>query len=247
VGILERKERERQMRRELIIGASEAVFFEKGLRAATLDEIAERAEVSKGTIYLYFSSKEDLYCSLMTRALSLLLGGFREAKPEEAGPRQALTRLSEAYLNFSRAHSHLFKMLAAAENPGITENISAEVFAGLENASDKVLSYVATFVQSGIDKGIFRRDLSSHEAVVLFWTSLSGLLNLKERSLAMKKGNVLNADSIIGSVDFDSLYRKCMDLLLSFLGTDESGREDGGDSSANPRRPVKKSRTVRRK
>ncbi|HQT91081.1 MAG TPA: TetR/AcrR family transcriptional regulator [Candidatus Kryptobacter bacterium] len=247
MGILERKEREKLMRRETILGAAEAVFFEKGLRAATLEEIAERAEVSKGTIYLYFSTKEDLYCSLMTRGLLLLLNSFREAKPEEVAPPSALGRLSAAYLDFSRSHSHLFKMLAAAESPAVTETVSAEVFAALEDASDKVLSYVATFVQRGIDDGVFRKDLSSQEAVVLFWVSLSGLLNLKERSLAMKNGNVLNADSIIGSVDFDSLYNKCMTLLMSFLGTGESGPGDARRVSGNLRRPAKKARTVGRK
>ena len=55
MGILERKKREKQMRRDAIIRAAEAVFFEKGVRAATLEEVAERAEVSKGTIYLYAS------------------------------------------------------------------------------------------------------------------------------------------------------------------------------------------------
>ncbi len=235
------------MRRETILGAAEAVFFEKGLRAATLDEIAERAEVGKGTIYLYFSSKEDLYCSLMTRALVLLLGSFREANAEEAGPSEALGRLSGAYLNFSRTHSHLFKMLAAAESPAVIENVSPEVFAALEDASDNVLSYVATFVQRGIDDGVFRKDLSSREAVVLFWVTLSGLLNLKERSLAMKNGNVLNADSIIGSVDFDSLYKKSLTMLMSFLGKDESGPGGAVIISGNTGRRGGRAKTVKRK
>lgn len=140
MGIPERKEREKLMRRETILGAAEGVFFDKGLRAATLDEIADKAEVSKGTIYLYFASKEDLYCSLMTKALILLLDTFREFKPEEAGPETALRKFGEAYFEFSSRHSHLFRMLAAVESPAITEHVSPEVFSALEEASDKVLA-----------------------------------------------------------------------------------------------------------
>ncbi len=227
MGILERKEREKQMRHDMISDAAEAVFFEKGLRAATLDEIAERAEVSKGTIYLYFSSKEDLYCTLMTKGLVLLLEAFRATKPEEFGPVEAIDRLGEAYLTFSREQSYLFKMLSAIESPTVNENVSPSVFSSLEDASDNILGYVATFIRKGMDEGAFRKDISAHEAVVLFWVSLSGILNLKERSSAMKAGNVMKADSIIGSVDFDSLYRKCRTYLRNLLLADETQPEEG--------------------
>ncbi len=61
MGILERKEKEKQQRRDDILGAAKEVFFSKGLMSATMDEIAEKAELSKGTLYLYFASKEELY------------------------------------------------------------------------------------------------------------------------------------------------------------------------------------------
>ena len=60
MGTHERKEREKEHRREEILAAAQAVFFEKGLQNSTMDEIAERAELSKGTLYLYYKSKEDL-------------------------------------------------------------------------------------------------------------------------------------------------------------------------------------------
>ncbi|MEL6687097.1 MAG: TetR/AcrR family transcriptional regulator [Pseudomonadota bacterium] len=53
------------MRRDAILEAALSEFYEKGLAAARLDDIAERAGVSKGTLYLYFSSKEDLFRGLI--------------------------------------------------------------------------------------------------------------------------------------------------------------------------------------
>ena len=47
------------------MAAAKAVFFEKGYFSATIDEIARRADITKGTVYLYFKSKDDLYASLM--------------------------------------------------------------------------------------------------------------------------------------------------------------------------------------
>jgi TetR/AcrR family transcriptional regulator len=54
MGIVERKEREKEHRKEEILDAAQKVFFERGLVTATMDEIAETAELSKGTLYLYY-------------------------------------------------------------------------------------------------------------------------------------------------------------------------------------------------
>lgn len=223
MGIAERKEREKQLRRDLILKASEEVFFEKGLRAATLDEIAERAEVSKGTIYLYFASKEDLYYSLMTKGLSMLLKAFEDSEPDETNPRGALLQLGDAYRRFSSEQSYLFKMLAVVEDPVVNEQVSPQALSELEKTSDKVLSYVAKSVRKGIDTGAFRKDLSPYEAVILFWVSLSGVLNLKARAAAMRDNEFVDKDSVLHHVDYDLLYNKCMNFLANLLVGDTTG------------------------
>ncbi len=59
--VLPRRERERQMRRQEMLQAARAVFAEKGYTHATLDEIAQRAEFGKGTLYNYFEGgKEEI-------------------------------------------------------------------------------------------------------------------------------------------------------------------------------------------
>ncbi|NIR14250.1 MAG: helix-turn-helix transcriptional regulator [Desulfobacterales bacterium] len=60
MGIEERKEREKQMRRRQIIDAAEKVFAEKGFSGATIENIAEQAELSPATLYLYFKNKDGI-------------------------------------------------------------------------------------------------------------------------------------------------------------------------------------------
>lgn len=55
----------KEVRVKEIIAAAKAVFFEKGYFGSTIDEIAQRAGISKGTVYLYFKNKDELYASLM--------------------------------------------------------------------------------------------------------------------------------------------------------------------------------------
>lgn len=61
MGIAERRQREKELRREAIIKAATEIFKKKGLTASTMEEIASRAELSKATLYLYFTNKEELF------------------------------------------------------------------------------------------------------------------------------------------------------------------------------------------
>lgn len=70
------KERQRQERRELILRAAEAEFMEKGYRDTLMDEIAARVGIAKGTVYLYFPSKQDLVLALIEREFELFLETF---------------------------------------------------------------------------------------------------------------------------------------------------------------------------
>src|SRR4030067_2739877 len=72
MGILERKRGEKEARRQQIIVAAKRVFSEKGFNKSTMEDIAQEAELSPGTLYLYFKNKEELYASLSLRILQYL-------------------------------------------------------------------------------------------------------------------------------------------------------------------------------
>jgi TetR/AcrR family transcriptional regulator, repressor of fatR-cypB operon len=68
-----RREREKAAHRKEIMAAAVKVFARRGFGSATLDEVAQEAEFSKGALYLYFSSKEDiLYNILVTMSLDIV-------------------------------------------------------------------------------------------------------------------------------------------------------------------------------
>ena len=91
-----RREREKAVRRETILDAARGVFAEKGLLASTIDEIAERAEVAKGTIYLYFKSKDEMFTALLNEGLALVGKRFSEAVDLALPADENLRRLCDA-------------------------------------------------------------------------------------------------------------------------------------------------------
>jgi len=88
---LSRRERERQMRRHAMLDAARAVFAEKGYARATLDEIAERAEFGKGTIYNYFDGgKEQILYAIFDQLYAEITGIMAEAFDTQSGPERSL-------------------------------------------------------------------------------------------------------------------------------------------------------------
>src|SRR4030042_625741 len=81
---MSRREREKQGRKNTIIEAAEGLFSEKGFKETTMQEISERVELSKGTIYLYFKSKEELYLSVCVKGVAEF-GEDLEAAARSAG------------------------------------------------------------------------------------------------------------------------------------------------------------------
>ncbi len=76
MGIAERRERERvlqqKMRRRQILDAAKRLFHAKGFSSATMEDIAQEAELSPAALYLYFKNKDDLYVSLNLQLLEYL-------------------------------------------------------------------------------------------------------------------------------------------------------------------------------
>ena len=67
------KEKQRQEREELILQAAEEVLAEKGYYETSVDEIAARVGIAKGTVYLHFPGKEDLVIAILERNAQALV------------------------------------------------------------------------------------------------------------------------------------------------------------------------------
>jgi AcrR family transcriptional regulator len=108
-----RKEREREARRESILDAAGRVFAMKGFHAATLDEIADQAELGKGTLYNYYDDKQDIFVSLVERAYDEVQARVDKVVDEATGLTDFVSRLLDMSVELLTKHQYLFKTLAA--------------------------------------------------------------------------------------------------------------------------------------
>jgi AcrR family transcriptional regulator len=86
MGIIERREREKSIRRSLILECATKVFSKYGFDRATMEMIAKEAELSKGAIYLYFADKDVLFKSIALKAFLEIEEKIRKALEKEKDP-----------------------------------------------------------------------------------------------------------------------------------------------------------------
>ena len=188
MGILERKERERERRRQQIIVAAKKVFSEKGFNKATMDDIAGEAELSPGTLYLYFKNKEELYASLSLRILQFL--SIRVAQvirvPGE-GPSEKLDRLIEAMYEVYEFDPMVIINMFHLQSSETLKNLSPGLLTEIKLLSKKALGHIAGIFEKGIAQGVF---IDRHPVALadIFWSLFSGVI-LWEASK-----NVINQD-----------------------------------------------------
>jgi TetR/AcrR family transcriptional regulator len=176
MGIHERKEREKEQRREEILNAAQAVFFEKGLQNSTMDEIAEKAELSKGTLYLYYGSKEDLYLAVMVRGFDLLHEMCVDVIASSGSPVEAMWNLGKSYYEFFEKHRNFFHMFYFLQSPTLHKQVSTDMMEACNAQTNKTWKLVIDLFQRGIEEGTFRKDINPIEAAVILWSSANSIL-----------------------------------------------------------------------
>lgn len=176
MGIKERKERERERRRQQIIVAAKRVFTERGFSRATMENIAKEAELSSGTLYLYFNSKEELYASLSLRILQHLSIRVEQVDGEEdPDPLVKLDKLIEAMYDLYEFDPINIIKIFHLQSSKILKNLSPQLMMEITMLSNISMDTIANIFEGGIKKGVYinRRSIALAD---IFWSLFSGVV-----------------------------------------------------------------------
>lgn len=154
-------------KRTLITDAAVDVFAEKGFHQARISDIARRAGVADGTIYLYFKNKEDLLLSIFEEKMDFLLGGLRDALDGVEDPVERVRQFA------------IFHFQQVKENRSAAEVLQIELRLSNKFLKDyrpeKLWAYLGVFgqiVREGQTSGLFRAEL---DPFVTMWAFFGGL------------------------------------------------------------------------
>ena len=203
-----RREREKEKRRQSILQAARDVFFENGFHRATVDNVAERAEVSKGTVYLYFESKETILAHLLLEALDELIEELEQAyvTAESLPADEQLRRLGQAYLRFFKEEPECFRLLMAMDRGRFQDSVTPEIYEQVLSASLEGLGWVMKTIQQGIDEERFRC-CDVRLAASTLWAMLNGVLELMNHPLRRE---------MVG-MEREALYQAALETIIQGL------------------------------
>lgn len=196
MGISERKEREKEQRKNDIINAAEKVFFQKGLNNSTMDEVAKEAELSKGTLYLYFKSKEEIYFEIKLRAINILNGMFKESISVNKTGFENCMEIGKTYVKFLNEYSNYFKVMVYFES---NDCKVCEFKDKCENffKEDNPLNFFIQIINQGIADGSIRNDIPANVLAQSLWAQTNGILQYISTKQKILEFTGVEAEDII--------------------------------------------------
>ncbi|HLS20346.1 MAG TPA: TetR/AcrR family transcriptional regulator [Bacillota bacterium] len=138
-------------RKKLIINAATESFSQYGYKATTMDQVAKRANVGKGTIYTFFENKEELFNEIMMSLLDDMKKAAEQAIRPECSFKENVHQSLYSMLEFRMEHQLTIKLFQ--ENRDIGTPI---VQSAMEKMEDMILSFIKQKVATAINKGEIR-------------------------------------------------------------------------------------------
>jgi AcrR family transcriptional regulator len=185
-----------QERREQLLDVGRALFAEKGFEPASIEEIAERAKISKPIVYEHFGGKQGLYAVIVDREVQDLLSRITAALDAEH-PRVMLQQAAQAFLTYIEQEPDGFRILVrdtpAASGMGTLGSLLHDIAAQVEHIlaeqfkargydpkmapvySRALVGMVAVVGEWWLDVGKPGRDAVAAHIVNLAWNGLSDL------------------------------------------------------------------------
>ncbi|MBW1781220.1 MAG: TetR/AcrR family transcriptional regulator [Deltaproteobacteria bacterium] len=203
MGIEERKKREKKQRRQQIMDAAKKVFASRGFGGATVESIAEEAEFSPATLYLYFKSKDDLFASLNLRMLKNLISKMEDVRDKPLSPEKKIRALAKALYDVYLVDPLNVVNVLRYQSRERLQNLSPELSSQISDFTRKYMNTVAQIYEDGVKKGIFL-DRHPNGFADIVWSLFSGL--------------VLWEDTKKGFGSGDDLLAPTLELALELIG-----------------------------
>jgi AcrR family transcriptional regulator len=180
MGIKERKEREKERRRQQIMVAAKRVFSVKDFNRATMEDIAREAELSPGTIYLYFKNKEELFASLSLRILHYMSIRLEQVHNETfQETEEKIKALKQALYEVYEFDPIVLINMFHLQSSETLRNLSPPLLSEIKDLSRSSFRSMAKIFEEGIKKGDF---IDRHPVALadIVWALFSGVVLWEE-------------------------------------------------------------------
>lgn len=165
------KEKQRQEREALILEVAEEVLMEKGYYETSIDEIAARVGIAKGTVYLHFSSKEDLVIAIFEREMQQLLQYIDSSMDSTLSPQEKI----ETIFDFMHGGiiSQRMQLLFSISNSAGLKHLLVEKKGCLREIWNQLSARLTSLFEEGKRAGEFDSTVPTMVMLSAFYSLLS--------------------------------------------------------------------------
>jgi AcrR family transcriptional regulator len=182
MSVQERHRRERHARGQAILDAAAKVFAKHGLEGATIEMVAREAEVAVGTIYLYYSSRDDLYLNLVAHREEQLRARYLEIFARKLEPLAELKAIASAYLDYLREtrevfltqHSVVFSQL----HQRLKRKSEIHNFQRVMDLSHEIFGLWEGTIRRAFEGGVIANSMGPKKTAAVVWASMNGAFML---------------------------------------------------------------------
>ena len=196
MAVVERRAREREARRRSILEAARETFLEQGIAATTMDDIARRAELSKGALYLYFRSKDELCFALLLEASQALVDTIGRAVTPGLHPLEQLRQLATAYYRFYLSQPDYFRFMFVLEHQPYRGRVSEELLEKWSVMGRQGLAVLADIIQRGQEQGLIR-PIDPWQTAVAVWSAVTGLIVIPSQEVRWEFLSQLDLEQLV--------------------------------------------------
>ena len=179
------------MSRSKIIDASVKLFSELGYHRTSMDDIAKEAQVAKGTLYYHFSGKGELFETIVTDGIQMLMDSTRQALQEEQAADRQIRRIVRRHVELFLEYSAMVHIIFNE----ITNGIEPDILGRIESLKQRYIQYLSELLTQGHEEGTIN-PLHGELAA-------AGLLGLLESATmyAVKRQDRISAEQLHETVD----------------------------------------------
>ena len=175
--------KEREERITEIAAAAKAVFFEKGYFGSTIDGISRRAGISKGTVYLYFKNKDELYVSLMLpmiQEFTVMLHDFENdmLKKKYHTGAAIIAQICKMYTKLYDFDPHGLRIFQVYQLLDLFRVIDKKVLEHLWVTAKSNIAISANIISHAMDQGLLPR-MNPVQFVNVLWASFLGIVQVE--------------------------------------------------------------------
>ena len=173
-----RRRREKESRKSAILKAARKLFFDKGFKSVTVESIAKKAELSKGAVYLYFKSKDEIYSQILLNEIDEFQKKINDFFLGDERASDMLFQLSSIYVDFFLKDRELFRILMTFMLHANHSNLPVELQKHIIKSMNKSIDVIEKILQYGIDKGEFPSTMNTRQMRNAIWGLHNGIISL---------------------------------------------------------------------